>query len=41
VRRVARILEDRQEIWNAPLIFITILLALFAEWILRKRYRMV
>ena len=41
VRQVARTLEDRQEIWNAPLIFGTILLALFAEWVLRKRYRMV
>lgn len=41
VRQVARTLEDRQEIWNAPLIFGTILLALFAEWVLRKKYRMV
>jgi hypothetical protein len=41
VKQVARTLEDRQEIWNAPLIFGTILLALFAEWVLRKKYRMV
>ena len=41
VKQVARMLEDRQEIWNAPLIFGTILLALFAEWVLRKKYRMV
>jgi hypothetical protein len=41
VRKVARTLEDRQEIWNAPLIFGSVLLALFMEWVLRKKYRMV
>ena len=41
VRKVARTLEDRQEIWNAPLIFGCILLAIFMEWVLRKKYRMV
>ena len=41
VKQVARMLEDRQEIWNAPLLFGTVLLALFMEWVLRKRYRMV
>jgi hypothetical protein len=41
VRKVARTLEDRQEVWNAPLIFGSILLALFMEWVLRKKYRMV
>jgi hypothetical protein len=41
VKQVARTLEDRQEIWNAPLILGTILAALFAEWVLRKKYRMV
>lgn len=41
IKQVARVLEDRQEIWNAPLIFCTILAALFAEWVLRKMYRMV
>ncbi len=41
VKQVARVLEDRQEVWNAPVIFCTILLALFAEWVLRKKYRMV
>ncbi len=40
-RRVTRVLEDRQEIWDAPILFSTILLALFAEWILRKKFRMV
>jgi Protein of unknown function (DUF1194) len=41
VKRVARILEDRQEIWNAPLLFGGVLTALFVEWILRKKFRMV
>ena len=41
VRQVARTLEDRQEIWNAPLIFGCVLLAIFMEWVLRKKYRMV
>jgi hypothetical protein len=41
VHKVARTLEDRQEIWNAPLIFGCILLAIFMEWVLRKKYRMV
>ena len=41
IKRVARVLEDRQEIWDAPLLFATILLALFLEWILRKKFRMV
>ena len=41
VHRVARILEDRQEIWNAPLLFGGVLLALFVEWVLRKKFRMV
>jgi hypothetical protein len=41
VRKVARTLEDRQEVWNAPIIFGSILLAIFMEWVLRKKYRMV
>jgi hypothetical protein len=41
VKQVSRLLEDRQEIWNAPLIFGTVLLALFLEWVLRKKYRLV
>ena len=40
-RRVARILEDRQEVWDAPAILGGVLAALFAEWILRKKFRMV
>ncbi len=41
VHKVARTLEDRQEIWDAPLIFSTMLAALFLEWIVRKRVRLV
>ncbi|HEX8325090.1 MAG TPA: hypothetical protein VF595_14390, partial [Tepidisphaeraceae bacterium] len=40
-RRVAHVLEDRQEIWDAPAIVGAVLTALFAEWVLRKKYRMV
>jgi hypothetical protein len=40
-RRVARVLEDRQEIWNAPIIYGLVLLALILEWVLRKRVRLV
>jgi hypothetical protein len=41
IKRVARTLEDRQEIWNAPMVFSLILGAIFLEWILRKKYRLV
>jgi len=34
-------LEDRQEIWDAPILLATVLIALFAEWIFRKKFRMV
>ena len=40
-RRVDRTLEDRQEIWNAPAVWATLLVALTAEWIVRKRARLV
>jgi hypothetical protein len=41
IRRVSRTLEERQEVWDAPLIFITMLAALFVEWIVRKKVRLV
>lgn len=41
IRRVAHTLEDRQEIWHAPLLFGSILLLIFTEWILRKRHRLI
>lgn len=41
VKRVARVLEDRQEIWDAPALWGFVLLAIFAEWVWRKRVRLV
>ena len=41
MREVTRTLEDREELWDAPLIYATIILGLTAEWILRKVFRMV
>jgi hypothetical protein len=41
IRRAARTLEDRQEIWDAPVLFGIMLAALIAEWILRKKVRLV
>jgi hypothetical protein len=41
MREVTRTLETRDELWNSPLLFGTIVLGLTAEWLLRKRYRMV
>ena len=38
---VARTLEDRQEVWDGPIFYGTLLAALFAEWVLRKRCRLV
>jgi hypothetical protein len=40
-RRVDRTLEDRQEVWNAPVVYVTLLVALVLEWVLRKRARLV
>jgi hypothetical protein len=41
MREVTRTLETRDELWDAPLFYSTIVLALTAEWILRKRFRMI
>ena len=40
-REVTRTLELRDELWDAPLLFATIIAALTAEWVLRKLFRMV
>ena len=40
-RRVEVTDQRRQEMWDAPLFFGGALLALFLEWVLRKRHRMV
>jgi hypothetical protein len=41
MREVTRTLETRDELWDAPLIFSTIVLGLTAEWILRKIFRLI
>jgi hypothetical protein len=41
MRAVNRTLETRDELWDAPLLFVTVIVALTAEWVLRKLYRMV
>jgi hypothetical protein len=39
-RQVERVLEYRDEVWNAPLVYIALIVLLTLEWLLRKRYRM-
>jgi hypothetical protein len=41
MREVTRTIETRDELWDAPLIFSTIVLAITAEWILRKIFRLI
>jgi len=41
LREVTRTLENRDELWDAPLLFATIIVSLTIEWVLRKIYRMV
>ncbi len=41
MREVTRTLEERDELWDAPILFATIILGLTAEWISRKVFRMV
>ncbi|MDR3617743.1 MAG: VWA domain-containing protein [Paludisphaera borealis] len=41
MREVTRTLETRDELWDAPLLYATIILALTVEWVLRKLFRMV
>ena len=41
MREVTQTLEDREELWDAPLLYATIVLGLTAEWILRKIFRMI
>lgn len=40
VKQVERILPYRDEVWNAPLLFGSVVVLLTAEWLLRKKYRM-
>jgi hypothetical protein len=41
MREVTRTLEDREELWDAPVLYATIILGLTVEWIARKMFRMV
>jgi hypothetical protein len=41
IGRIGRILEHRQEIWDAPAIFGLIFVLLCVEWIVRKRVRLI
>ena len=38
---VARTLEDRQAVWDAPVLWMLLMGLLIAEWVLRKRWRLV
>ncbi len=41
MREVTRTIETRDELWDAPLLFATIVLAISAEWVLRKIFRLI
>jgi hypothetical protein len=41
VGRIAHVYEQRKEIWDSPIFFGSIFLLLCAEWILRKRFRLI
>ena len=41
IGRIGRMLEHRQEIWDAPVIFGLIFVLLCVEWIVRKRVRLI
>jgi hypothetical protein len=40
-REVSRAIEERDELWDAPLLYGLVVAGLTAEWILRKRFRLV
>ena len=40
IKQVARSLEYRDELWDAPIIFGSLMIFLTVEWLLRKRSRM-
>jgi hypothetical protein len=40
VKQVERVLEYRDEIWDAPILFGSVVVLLTIEWLLRKKYRM-
>ena len=40
IKRVERVLEYRDELWDAPVLFGLLVVLLTSEWVLRKRSRM-
>ena len=40
IREVERLIQYREELWDAPLWMLVIVTLLTAEWVLRKTYRM-
>jgi hypothetical protein len=41
IGRIAHVYEQRKEIWDSPLFFGSVFLLLCAEWVLRKRFRLI
>jgi len=41
VGRIAHVYEQRKEIWDSPVFFGSIFVLLCAEWVLRKRFRLI
>ena len=41
IGEVTRVLEDRQEIWDAPILWVGLFLLLVMEWVIRKRVRLI
>jgi hypothetical protein len=41
IRKVDKVLEDRQEVWDAPIIYILVLVSIVLEWVLRKKMQLV
>ena len=41
IGEVTKVLEDRQEIWDAPLLWVGLFLLLVMEWVIRKRVRLI
>ncbi len=41
IGEVTRVLEDRQEIWDAPILWVGLFVLLVIEWVVRKRVRLI
>jgi hypothetical protein len=40
IRQVDRVLEYREEMWDAPMLALAVITLLTIEWVIRKTYRM-